>query len=79
MQSNEQAVAEIEQELRDHKSHATEAQTFYRETTAKCLEMWKDLEALMAKTSLSSEQASGGASIQEAHIYINHKCRLSAI
>ena len=35
MQSNEQAVAEIEQELRDHKSHATEAQTFYRETTAK--------------------------------------------
>ena len=56
IQSNKQAVAEIEQELRGHKSRATEAQAFYRETTTKCLELWKDLEALMAKTSLSSEE-----------------------
>ena len=29
--SNEQAVTEIEQELRNHKTRATKAQTFYRE------------------------------------------------
>ena len=56
IQSNEQVVTEIEQELREHKSHASESQTFYRETITKCTDMWKEIEALTAKTSLSAEE-----------------------
>lgn len=43
IQSNEQSITQIEQELREHKSHASESQTFYRETTAKCEDMWKKM------------------------------------
>lgn len=56
IQSNEQVVTEIKQELREHKSHASESQTFYRETITKCTDIWKEIEALTAKASLSAEE-----------------------
>lgn len=55
IQSHEQTVAEIEQELMEHKQGATESQTFYRETTVKCGESWKYIGTLMVKT-LSAEE-----------------------
>lgn len=56
IQFNEQAVTEIEQALKDHKIHATETQTFYRQTIVKCSKTWNDISALMAKISLSTEE-----------------------
>ena len=47
----------IELELREHKFHASESQIFYQETlTIKCTDMWKEVEVLMAKSSLSAEE-----------------------
>ena len=56
IQSNEQVVTEIEQELREHKSHASDSQTFYRETIEKCTDMWKQIQSLVAKASLTAEE-----------------------
>ena len=70
IQSHEQTVGEIEQGLKEHKLAATDAQTFYRETTAKCSEIWKNIETLMAKTLISAEEEQGLASKKRAFTLI---------
>ena len=55
VQTKEHTV-ELERELKDHRASASESQTFYRETVTKCLETWKVIESLMAKTALIEEE-----------------------
>ena len=54
--SHEQAVHDIEQELKGHKTSATESQEFYRSAVSKCSKMWGEIESLVAKTTLSTEE-----------------------
>ena len=71
IQSNDQVVTEIEQELREHKSHASDSQTFYRET----IEVYRYVEA-DSITGGKSITHSGrrGASYKKACLYFNSKC-----
>ena len=54
--SHEQAIYDKEQELKDHKTSATESQEFYRSAVSKCSKMWGEIESLVAKTTLSTEE-----------------------
>ena len=56
IKSHEETVAEIEQELKEHKCSATDSQTFYRETTSKCFQSWNSINTLMSMATRNDEE-----------------------
>lgn len=56
IQSKEQIIVDLKEELKDHKYSATKSQEVYRETTSQCKRNWKSIQDLSAKTSLTNEE-----------------------